>query len=284
MLHLPDAWTWDFWVADSGSEYHLFFLYASRALHDPDRRHVRASIGHAVSTDLIRWNRLADARVRAAPPSFDDLATWTGSVLRAPDGTWLMFYTGATQRGGALIQSIGLATSTDLITWHKSPANPVLTADPRWYERSGDSSWVDEAWRDPWVFADPGGDGWHMLITARSNHGPVAERGVIGHARSADLLHWQAGPPLSRPGTGFGQLEVPQVEVVDGRAVLLFSCLRTEVGGQRLRSDHPGGVWAVTAPDVRGPFDTATAVPLSDDRLYAGRLVRTREGHWRLLA
>src|SRR3954447_12399113 len=253
MLHLPDAWTWDFWVADTGTEYHLFFLYASRALHDPDRRHVRASIGHAVSTDLIRWHRLADALVRGDRPSFDDLATWTGSVLRAPDGSWLMFYTGATERGSALIQSIGLATSTDLITWHKSPANPVLTADPRWYERSGDSSWVDEAWRDPWVFADPGGDGWHMLITARATDGPVDDRGVIGHARSTDLVTWTARPPLTKPGAGFGQLEVPQVEQVDGRCVLLFSCLRAELAAGRKATGASGGVWAVTADGPLGP-------------------------------
>jgi beta-fructofuranosidase len=283
MLHLPDAWTWDFWVADTGTEYHLFFLYASRALLDSDRRHVRASIGHAVSTDLIRWDRVADALVRGDRPSFDDLATWTGSVLRGPDGVWRMFYTGTTERDGALIQSIGIATSTDLITWHKAPANPVLTADPRWYERHGDSTWIDEAWRDPWVFADPGGDGWHMLITARANHGPVPERGVVGHACSADLLHWQAQPPLSNPGTGFGQLEVLQVEVIDGRAVLLFSCLRSEFGGDRLASGHPGGIWAVTAADPLGPFDVSQATPVSDDRLYAGRLVRNRDGEWLLL-
>ena len=51
---LPGSWVWDFWFADDGEQYHLFFLYASRALHDPDARHYRASIGHAVSTDLVR--------------------------------------------------------------------------------------------------------------------------------------------------------------------------------------------------------------------------------------
>ncbi len=283
MLRLPDAWTWDFWFADTGTEYHLFFLYASRALHDPERRHLRASIGHAVSTDLVQWTRLADALVRGDAPAFDDIATWTGSVLRGPDDVWRMFYTGTTIRDGALIQSIGVATSTDLVTWHKHPDNPVLVADPRWYERYGDATWLDDAWRDPWVFADPDGAGWHMLITARTNHGPVAERGVVGHARSEDLLHWKAQPPLSQPGSGFGQLEVLQVEVVDGRAVLLFSCLRDQLSGARLNSDSPGGIWAVTADDVRGPFDVSQAVALTDDRLYAGRLVRDREGQWRLL-
>ena len=84
----------------------------------------------------------------------------------------------------------------------------------------------DGAWRDPWVLADPDGDGWHMLVTARACDGPADQRGVIGHARSHDLVHWQAQPPADRrPGEGFGYLEVPQVEVVGGRPVLVFSCL-----------------------------------------------------------
>ena len=34
--------TWDFWFADTGDAYHVFFLRASRALQDPHRRHRRA--------------------------------------------------------------------------------------------------------------------------------------------------------------------------------------------------------------------------------------------------
>ena len=78
MLELPDSWTWDFWLADTGAEYHLFFLRASRALLDPDRRHYRASVGHAVSTDLVNWDLLPDALVPSDSPAWDDLATWTG--------------------------------------------------------------------------------------------------------------------------------------------------------------------------------------------------------------
>ena len=32
MFKLPEAWVWDFWLVDDGEQYHLFFLYASRAL------------------------------------------------------------------------------------------------------------------------------------------------------------------------------------------------------------------------------------------------------------
>ena len=130
MFVLPDSWVWDFWFADDGQSYHLFFLYASRALSDPDARHYRASIGHAVSADLVSWTRIEDALVRADAPAFDDLATWTGSVVRHPDGTWFLFYTGSTAApDGKNVQRIGYATSQDLVTWQRSPENPVLAAD-----------------------------------------------------------------------------------------------------------------------------------------------------------
>ena len=39
------------------------------------------------------------------------------------------------------------------------------------------------------MFADPDGDGWHMLITARDPDAPRFSDGVLAHARSADLHH-----------------------------------------------------------------------------------------------
>jgi len=62
-LSLPDHWLWDHWIADDGERYHLFFLRASRALHNPQRRHWRASLGHAVSEDARTWELLPDALV-----------------------------------------------------------------------------------------------------------------------------------------------------------------------------------------------------------------------------
>lgn len=274
---------WDFWFADDGEQHHLFFLYASRALPEPDARHYRASIGHAVSDDLVHWTRVADAVVRSDAPAWDDLATWTGSVVQHPDGTWFLFYTGATLTPAGNVQRIGYATSPDLMTWRKAPENPVLQADARWYETLADGQWHDEAFRDPWVLPDPDGDGWHMLITARGRTGPADDRGVVGHAWSPDLRTWELRPPLTEPGQGFGQLEVTQAEVVDGGPVLLFSCLAQDMAAGRAKGTT-GGVWAAPAASVLGPFDVAEAQQLTDHSLYSGKLVRRRDGQWVLLA
>ncbi len=128
MLLLEDSWTWDFWIARDGADYHLFFLKAPKSLGDPNLRHEAARVGHAVGTNLRDWSVLPDALGPAHEGAWDDLATWTGSVLHA-DGRWHMFYTGINRRERAAHQRIGVATSSDLTTWTKNP-EPVLTLTP----------------------------------------------------------------------------------------------------------------------------------------------------------
>jgi beta-fructofuranosidase len=281
LLRLPDHWVWDSWHAHDGAEHHIFFLRASRALLEPDRRHHRSSIGHATSSDLRRWQLQPDALVHSDPPAWDDRALWTGSVIRQPDGRWRMFYTAISHAEGR-IQRIGTAVSDDLVTWTRSADNPLFEADPRWYEKYDPALWFDEAWRDPYVFRDPDGDGWHMLITARARDGSPDGRGVIGHARSPDLVTWETMPPLTAPA-GFGQLEVPQSVVIDGQPVLIFSCWPDRMDATRRAGRSDGGVWIAPGESLLGPWDVDGAVALDHPSLYAGRLVQDRVGDWFVL-
>jgi beta-fructofuranosidase len=91
-------------------------------------------------------------------------------------------------------------------------------------------------------------------------------------------------PPLSEPGEGFGWLEVPQVEIVDGRAVLIFNCLAEAFGGGRTAAGGPGGVWAAPAYSLLGPYDITRATRLTDERRYVGKLVRDPADRWVFLA
>jgi beta-fructofuranosidase len=276
MLRLADQWVWDSWhVQDDDGLRHVFFLHAPRAVCDADRRHHHARIGHAVSPDLRSWQRTVDALGPADTPSWDDLAIWTGSIVRGPDHRWYLFYTGVSWAEQGLVQRIGLAVSEDLTTWQRHGANPIIEADSVWYERLDLANWYEEAWRDPWVFADPQGDGWHMLLTARANEGPPLERGVIAHARSTDLVHWTVQPPLTAPA-GFGHLEVPQVAVVDGQPLLLF-CSNSIAP---TRDDATNRIWIATGPTVTGPWDVAAARPFKHPTLYAPRLVHDLDGSW----
>ena len=106
-LRLADHWLWDTWFVADGSDHHAFFLRASRALVDPHRRHLRAAVGHAVSRDLRAWRLLPDALVHADAPAWDDLAIWTGSIVRGPDERWHLFYTGICRDHGSHVQRVG---------------------------------------------------------------------------------------------------------------------------------------------------------------------------------
>lgn len=294
MLRLPDHWVWDSWpVRDDDGAHHLFFLRASRALVDPERRHRRAGIGHARSGDLVQWELLPDALVTADEPAWDDGATWTGSVVRADDGTWRLFYTGVSRAEGWLVQRVGVAESDDLVTWRRRGAGPVTEADARWYEKLSAGAWFDEAWRDPWVFR--GDDGlWHMLVTARSAAGNPAAgesgtpaagdsvtRAVIGHAVSADLDTWEVRPPLSEPA-GWGQMEVPQTAVVDGVPFLIFCCA-DPLQDPRRSTQATGGMWFVPGESLLGPWDFDAAGTFDHPSLYAARLIERAPEEWVLL-
>ncbi len=268
-LALPDQWIWDFWLVRDGSDHHLFFLQAPHDIGDPDLRHWNVSIGHAVSTDLAHWELLPDALRPGEEGSWDDWSTWTGSIVRH-DGNWCLLYTGTSSREDGLVQRIGLARSDDLMSWQRHPG-PVLEADPRWYETLEDRTWHDQAWRDPWIHRDT--DTFHALITARSRTGAVRERGVIGHARSGDLVHWEVQPPLTGR-LGFGQMEVPQLLPVEGRWYLLFSSDGETQSGRR-RSGPGTGTYYLVADAPLGPFRMLGDGAIEADRAgsrYAGKL------------
>ena len=277
-LHFDDRWVWDFWLVDDGADHHVFYLQAAHAIGDPDQRHWNVSIGHAVSTDLRDWTVLADALRPGPAPSWDDASTWTGSVVRH-DGGWHLLYTGTSHADNRLVQRVGLATSPDLLTWTKR-ADPVLEADPRWYETLDPSAWHDQAWRDPWVFRDERDGAFHALVTARVAAGPTAERGVVGHARSTDLVRWEVLPPVTEP-MGFGQLEVPQTVRVGERWYLLFSS-DVQTQGERRRADGTGtGTYYLVGGSPTGPFAVVGDGVLEADpagSTYAGKLHRDRDG------
>ena len=258
---IDGQFVWDFWTAHDEARdlHHLFHLYAPMSLVDPELRHRNARIGHAVSADLESWTRLPDPLPEPGTSAFDDLASWTGCTVRG-DGAWWMFTTGLSRADDGRVQRIGAATSADLTTWTRTGL--VLESAPEHYQPSSES-WVEEAWRDPWVVR--GEDGrWHMYVTARDAGGATG-CGVVGHAVSDDLASWEVLPPLSSPTGIFEWLEVISVVRVEGRWVLLFSCLSTEMPGApagcRWGLVGPGGRARLAGGRVgRSPADRRVAV------------------------
>lgn len=260
---------WDFWTAydEARRRHHLFYLHAPASLGDPELRHRNARVGHAVSADLAHWTRCPDPLPEPVTPSFDDLASWTGCTVRGEDGWW-MFTTGLSGVDDGRVQRIGSAVSGDLSSWQRTDL--LVTADHEHYQVTSDE-WPEEAWRDPWVVR--GHDGrWHMYVTARAAIGTPG-CGVVGHAVSEDLLSWQVLEPLSAPTGIFEWLEVMQLERVEGRWVLVFSCLSDQMPGTPAGG---GGVWSVAVDGPGSPVDVASAVRLTDESLYVGKVVHDR--------
>ena len=282
-LRIDDKWLWDFWFAEDGEDIHIFYLQADKALGDPEKRHWNVSVGHAVSTDMINWTILPDAlhpskQWRGDDEPFDSLTTWTGCVIREA-GRWVMFYTGTMRSEKGLKQRIGRAESDDLVTWVKCADMSAFGADPAWYETLEDSEWYDQSWRDPWVFRCDKSHDWHMYLTAREKSGSSDGRGVVGHAVSKDLLHWQALPPVAAPGW-YSEMEVPQVFHHKDRYYLIYS-----VPGRHIAKDHLGeyglsaktGTYYMVSDQQTGPYRHLTAeswIGDADHTLYAARVLQ----------
>ncbi len=281
MLHIEDKWVWDFWFAEADDGCHVFFLQAPRSLGDPELRHHSATIGHALLQPDRSWKVLDDALLPGPPGSWDDLATWTGSVIW--DGArWCLLYTGINGAEGGRVQRIGLAISEDLLHWEKHRGNPVMEADPRWYEQLSQGRWRDQSWRDPWVFRHE--QAYHALIAARSRDDRSPFAGVLAHARSWDLVRWEIMEPLTEPGE-FAQVECPQLVEFEGSITVLFSCLAEDHSPERRRRKGVRcvtGTYAFTAPGLMGPFrpsdEPVVVVDPFGAQLYGGKVVERADG------
>ena len=221
MLSVDGRWVWDFWIADDGDAFHLYYLSAPdslghetlrhrnaqnrpRGLDRPRRMVARGKRPGGTRRRRGRRHRLLDRLRRAARGSLDDVLHRQSIPPR--------------RQGRRPTSRPSWPPTPPTSTPGNAAASSVSRADARWYEVMGSSEWPEEAWRDPWVERD--GDRWVMYLTARANHGANDDRGVIGYAVSEDLETWHAQPPLSEPGSGFAHLEVPQIVEIDGRWVL----------------------------------------------------------------
>lgn len=282
MVFIPEEhYLWDFWLVsphewnDGSGLYHLYYLQAPRSLHDPALRHGVATVGHAVSHNLRQWVHSGTVLQAGQPGSWDDRAIWTGSVT-IRDGLAYMFYTALSQAERAPVQRIGLAISDDLVNWKRHPANPLLEVDTRWYEPQSAEQMEAQTWRDPYVVYAPDEQVYYMFFSARVNTSSHDGRGVIGLARSKDLLTWEVQPPVNIPGD-FTEMEVPQVVPLNGRYYLLFCAARhAEARLSRLQSESWMGTHYLVADTLIGPYHPLTEEPLVADTRgshYAGKLV-----------
>jgi len=149
-------------VVEQDGLYHLFYLRGNPAVN----------IGHATTTDFIRWNMEEPI---LSPGSWDQ-RLWAPSLYKNGE-TWFLYYTGVNGFGA---QQSGAAISTDLASWFKWP-EPIYHPDPSW------AIWDSAAFshgRDPHVIEYNGT--YYMFLTAKH----VWNKGAVACATSQDLLNW----------------------------------------------------------------------------------------------
>jgi Glycosyl hydrolases family 32 N-terminal domain len=252
----PDRYLWDTWLLPTDDGYHLFHMQKVAGEVDS------IEVGHAFSSDLVRWTTLEPALTVGPPGAWDSVRLRTGAALWH-EGRYYLFYGAAPDH----VDRVGLATSTDLVHWERLAGNPLTVPDGRWYEHDHATCPIGNvAWRDPCIRRD--GDGWIMYLTARHLSGPVGGRGTVatlraraappgGASREADggLRRWEVGPPLDVP-YGFNVLEVPDVFELEGRWFLLHSTSHRM--GTRFPTCDPAltaGTFVLWAERPEGPFE-----------------------------
>jgi sucrose-6-phosphate hydrolase SacC (GH32 family) len=222
-----------FWKGD----YHVFYLRGAAG---------KVPWEHIVSKDLVHWKELPTAlRVDGAADGPDGGAMFTGSVVEGL-GQFHIFYTGDNGRNPQGTEFIMHATSPDLVTWTKHPAD-MIAPDGIYYKNARIRDF-----RDPYVFWNQRERQFWMVFFGND---AKSGAGVQGLAVSKDLKHWQFQPPL--PGAG-GQ-ECLDLFPIGGKWCL--------IGG-----DHYS-----MADDPRGPY-VRPPVSASIDRPFIYAAKRTFDG------
>lgn len=134
-----------------------------------------AVIGLCTSKDLRRWE-VSEPCLFPQHGSAWETGGLYKSCLVEHDGVYYLFYNAKTDEN-PWIEQIGIAMSTDLVTWRRHEGNPVL--------RVGDDGAFDERFvSEPCVLRV--GDVWALFYFGLSGDG-VARDSV---AFSMDLVHW----------------------------------------------------------------------------------------------
>ena len=280
--HMSDAW---YFVDESADAVHMYYL--AQPINDGP-----PFVGHAVSRDLVSWQRLPPALRTGPPGSWDDLRVCTGSVMERGGQYWMAYSatgtTDSTLDEQHRVQRIGMAVSDDLATWRKLPENPVLQSGTDAYERMGSGQRKMVHWRDPFLLEH--GGAVYQFIVARRTEGDPATRGTVALARSTDMRSWDILPPVEHERVA-DEMEVPQVYEIEGHWYLTFVTL-----GRFLSAHHAerfGGHvpersnFSMVGDSPFGPFQIHGTGQIvdhpPDSYFYAAQLVRHRGG-WYLLA
>ena len=271
MLHLrpkggwfgdPIPFYWD-------GVYHLFYLVDHEHHAQPGGRH---TWGHFASRDLVHWDELPLVIDLGPEGAVDAASCGTGAIIER-DGTFHLYYLGRYfTTNGERRETMCHATSADLISWQKDPANPISRPDPAVYNLTD--------WRDGFPYWSEAHGEYRILVTATLRDAPATRRGCLAALGSSDLWKWQARGTYWAPHLGFDH-ECPDLFRWGDWWYLVYSTVTDPAtqGTLYRRARSPEGPWsAVPVESFDGPLLYAAKTQFDGRRRFLFGWVPTREG------
>jgi beta-fructofuranosidase len=158
--------------------YHLFYQ-----LHPFSDESGPKYWGHVRSRDLAKWEHLPIALWPSTEAG--ETEVWSGCCTINGKGEPMIFYTSIApgKSAGDHAEQWAAIGDDDLIHWHKSPANPVLSE-----ELHGGKKIYD--WRDPFIFHDQKKT---FLVTGGNLNRARGGQAVVNiyEAENAELTKWK---------------------------------------------------------------------------------------------
>lgn len=199
--------------------YHLFYLFQDAALKSgPEFWQSGHCWGHASSADLVHWTYHPTAL--APSPAGPEAAIYSGCALISKEGVPTLVYHG--YGAGTCIATAG---DDELISWHKSPHNPVIPQPGE-----GQPGWGVYNVFDPHVWLE--GDTYYAVLGGQVK--PMDRRDTAYLFRSPDLIHWEYLRPFYAPNPAWttegDDCACPDFFSLGGKHVLL--CISHATGAR----------------------------------------------------
>ncbi|NCO36325.1 MAG: hypothetical protein AUJ92_15275 [Armatimonadetes bacterium CG2_30_59_28] len=206
-------------VTAKDGTFHLFHIVGpvGKGCYDEGSE---ITFGHASSRGLLTWIPHPDV-LSVQPESLHEPHHIFAPFVVERNGVYHLFYAGINQQRQA--ESLCLATSRDLYSWVKFPANPIFRPSIHWAEyRPGSGVWA--CCRDPHILPHP--EFGYIMYYVTWMKGTNANLVAIGAAVSDNLLSWQdAGPVMIREMAweeSTASMESPCVVARNGRYYLFY--------------------------------------------------------------
>ncbi len=271
-----DVFVWDFTpIVRDGVLIGFLYLNAPFETVENEQHHFHAQIGLAKTKDMREIEWVKHDVFKADKTLWDNGSIWSSDVIWHQN-QWMLFYTSRDlNRDDGMTQSIGLATSPDLMNWSRVD-DFKLDADPEWYEtKSNPKDLTIHAWRDPYLFFYD--ESLYMLLSAKDKTKPIGENGCVAILKSLDdsLQSWEAMPPLASPDS-FSEMEEPEILLSEmNEWVLTFSSWK-----KYDKALGKGGLLAISLGDdvFDGIHEKVESLVPESSGIYAAHAIPEVEG------